>query len=113
MDIVKNKLIDKNEAVGTLILLKGDAMGMMASTFDACIKAIRGVPEYDPWIRIEDDPPKPGKDVIVHTAQGYVGEAWMDKDGRWYRSNYGEDFALKRITHWMPKPCPPKEAADG
>lgn len=107
------ELVNKTEAVDKLLQLKGGALGLMASTFDSCIEAIREMPEHDPWTKVDDRPPKPLEDVIVHTAQGYVGEAWMDKDGRWYRSNYGEDFALKRITHWMPKPNPPKEAAHG
>lgn len=110
VDQPNNPLIDKTAAVNTLIQLKGEALGLMASVYDTCIKAIQEVPEHDPWTKIEDGPPKPLQDVIVHTAFGYVGEAWMDKDGRWYRSNYGEDLALKRITHWMPKPQPPKEA---
>lgn len=43
MDIATNNLIDKNKAVGTLIQLKGDALGLMASVYDTCIKAIREV----------------------------------------------------------------------
>lgn len=51
------------------------------------------------WISVKDRLPGDGAGVIVAFNTGYVSIGWQ-----WF----GE-WNNKGVTHWMPKPEPPKE----
>ena len=69
------------------------------------------------WININDRLPNDSDDVLVW-GEGYcVGLAWYwDEDGNTKQGFYmeecgydGGEMELKEwVTHWMPKPLPPK-----
>lgn len=108
-----------------------DADEVMDALYDAGIELYRSeyeefqarlnkIPTIDPktlqptthWISVKDRPPDDGEEVIC-----YCG----NKD---YPGCYGEIYILTfytdtgwllgdAVTHWMPKPKPPKEESDG
>ena len=60
------------------------------------------------WIPVEERLPEPTENpVLVHDYSG-VSVAWHSKAMGWV---YKTGFACVDVTHWMPLPQPPKEAA--
>ena len=41
-----------------------------------------------------------------------VSDAWQDRDGKWFhydRPGVPAELNIDYITHWMPRPSPPRE----
>ncbi len=64
------------------------------------------------WIPVTERLPEVGRRVLA-TSGVFVGEAFRAQSGEWARI-YGpwNDFLERSVTHWMPLPEPPKEAAN-
>ena len=57
------------------------------------------------WIRIEDALPEDGERVIISTDMGFVGEAYRNQKGEWFRAGIGmTKLLLGKTVAWMPLP---------
>ena len=81
---------------------------------DDFIDLIKEIPTISApqWISVEDGPPDKLEPVLItdgmEVEEGYLNHwsVWLTMNGmRW-------DKFLKPITHWMPKPEPPKEESN-
>lgn len=69
-------------------------------------------PTIGGWISVTDKEKLPKGECIAYSSKfdemmiGYIGEA-QDSDTGYCAENEGE--FLYDVTHWMPKPKPPKE----
>ena len=61
------------------------------------------------WISVEDEMPKDGTLVIAITPNLKVAIAQYEND-EW---NISDLCCLKKVTHWMPLPSPPKKGDQG
>lgn len=71
------------------------------------------VENMDKWISVKDRLPEPLDSVIFYAPKQSkdcsmdIGEGFIDS-GEW--CSVREDIDLKKVTHWMPLPEPPKKA---
>ncbi len=84
--------------------------------FEKVVDNIPTVPYSPRWHRVEEPPKKPGEYIVayhpcywddVNTKVTEVGIDNFRGKSAWAKKKY------QRVTHWMEKPEPPKEAADG
>lgn len=61
------------------------------------------------WISVEDEPPKNVYLQVYVAKFGCVEKA--KHEGLLWRTSGGESLNIDWVTHWMPLPEPPKEAA--
>ena len=63
------------------------------------------------WISVKDRLPDPAKYVLISQRRDGVCVGYlMNKYGTWWKTPDGP-VSTKDITHWMPLPAPPTEAA--
>lgn len=77
---------------------------IMKKLIDSIIEIIKNSPYESGWISVEDALPEIYEKVLTADIDGYVTEN--------YRCNIRAGLEWSkgfRITHWMPKPEPPKE----
>ena len=72
---------------------------------------IDSVPAAPRWVRCEERLPDDSRDVIIFHTSGIVGVGSFIRPN-WYQWYSGGGLPVD-VTHWMPLPEPPKEAADG
>lgn len=62
------------------------------------------------WISVKDNPPDGTKDVIAYNAFGemMIGRVYETRRGI-YKCEYGYGEDMLSVTHWIPRPEPPKE----
>lgn len=87
--------------------------GATKCEFDALDMAINALYTQQ-WISVNDRLPKDGKNVLVlipyrGVVLNYVSYRESDE---WYVPDRLGRFSLSDVTHWMPLPEPPKEAAE-
>lgn len=61
------------------------------------------------WISVNDRLPNCYQSVIACDINGYVFEAWIDKDNEWLFSNNEDVLSLRDVTYWTVFPTPPKQ----
>lgn len=98
-------------------LIDADALGLrfvpkQAYLTDHILEKIDTAPTVCGWISVKDKEKLPKGECIAYSSKfdemmiGYIGEA-QDSDTGYRAENEGE--FLYDVTHWMPKPKPPKE----
>lgn len=92
-----------------------DGADLIERLTDCCARyadEIAVAQERTRWTPVEERLPEVGRRVLA-TSGVFVGEAFRAQSGEWARI-YGpwNDFLERSVTHWMPLPEPPKEAAN-
>lgn len=57
------------------------------------------------WISVNDRLPERFKDVLTYDLNGKIATNWVAEENYFA---YGREF----VTHWMPLPEPPNDAAE-
>lgn len=94
---------DKELVIAALEEYKGDSVGLIAATVEDCQRVVREMAVEDGWIPVSERLPEINDDVLVCTAEGYVGADFICQEGNWF---WNEEFPP---THWRPLPEPPRE----
>jgi hypothetical protein len=65
------------------------------------------------WISVKEKLPSMSQDVLIvlSMAGGETRLAHLVHygDHQWFAGEYGAEYAIKDVNHWMPLPDPPKE----
>lgn len=80
-------------------------------TIEYVKRLVQNQTTISPWHRVEDGLPDDSRDVIIFHTSGIVGVGSFIRPN-WYQWYSGGGLPVD-VTHWMPLPEPPKEAADG
>lgn len=70
--------------------------------------------ERTAWIPCSERPPKDGQDILAYLTNEHearIVPANYDH-GTWYDCIFNKPISADQITHWMPRPEPPKENED-
>ena len=94
---------DKERVIAALEEYKGDSTGLIAATVEDCQSVVREMVVEDGWIPVTERLPEIEDDVLVCTAEGYIGTDYIHQEGKWF---WNEELPP---THWMPLPKPPRE----
>ena len=82
-----------------------------------CLRIVRELPGALRWVPVTERLPRPEMEVLCAFDSGEVCSLWQDWAGSGDQDPflYGEDpdfRRVKRATHWMPLPLPPKEGGE-
>jgi len=63
------------------------------------------------WVSVNERLPEPGRNVLIFTKSGNVGEGNYIENDEWVQ--YRWSVPSVKVTHWMPLPEPPTASNNG